>query len=325
MATLKAGLFLRPAVSVLHCRFQEREKEGGEHGGSPAQPHGPRLDRSSAARGLGGSRGSRPSRPAPLGSPPPRYLHRLALGVGRGAPNGGVEGPQRVPCAARESRTQTAPQRPRYHRRLRAPVEEPVGAYRPRGPRGPRGGGGGDSTRRDASPALAARGDWDGVSGYRRPLPAGPRARGDAGPGPALPLPPAQRISPQQRLHLRAGVGLGRRRLLGLLHEPVLVVLVDVEAAEARGEGAARHAGTGTHRNRKHPPRPTGTGIRRHSPAPGSRGRGGRAFRSPREGEHTNTIPPPSEGAHVRYDFIKNTKYLKKNQNNHFNVQIQSL
>lgn len=53
----------------------------------------------------------------------------------------------------------------------------------------------------------------------------------------------AQRFAlPQQRLHLGTRVGLGRRRLLGLLHEAVLVVLIDVEAAEAGRERAPRHA-----------------------------------------------------------------------------------
>lgn len=37
--------------------------------------------------------------PAPPG-PRPRYLHRLVPGVARGAADGGVEGPERLACAA---------------------------------------------------------------------------------------------------------------------------------------------------------------------------------------------------------------------------------
>lgn len=74
-------------------------------------------------------------------------------------------------------------------------------------------------------------------------------------PPPHGPVRAAGRILPQRRLHLRpdaasaaAGLALaaapaGLDPCVGLLHEAVLVELVDVEAAEARGERAPRHGG----------------------------------------------------------------------------------
>lgn len=107
--------------------------------------------------------------------------------------------------------------------------------------------------------------------------------------------PPAQRILPEQRLHLGAGIGLGRRRLLGLLHEAVFVVLVDVEAAEAGGERAPRH---GPARPQETAP-PTGTGT------------------------GTGARPAPPRVTHTPRR--ENTTEPGKNPNNDFNVQIPSL
>lgn len=133
---------------------------------------------------------------------------------------------------------------------------------------------------------------------------AGDRSRPVPGTPPA---PPAQRILPEQRFHLGAGIGLGRRRLLGLLHEAVLVVLVDVEAAEAGRERAPRHG-------RARPgPHPT-------APARPNRNRNPRGRRAPPRpapaGSHTHT--------HT-HRAAKNTTEPGKNPNDDFNVQIPSL
>lgn len=209
-------------LRVARLGLPERGKDGANARGSPVRD----APRTAHERHRGVTSKPRSQRPA---RPRPRYLHRRVLAVRGVAPDGGVERPERVPSAAAvKDSNGTAGNR----------------ATTPSVARVERG------APRAAPPAAPGRSGGDQATKARSRPP--PRIPPGLTPVPR-PRPPPRRILPQQRLHLGAGVGPGRRRrrLLGLLHEPVLVVLVDVEAAEAGRERAPRHAaGPDTHRNR---------------------------------------------------------------------------